>query len=454
MPGWGQWFRRAAGLLAGLISVAAALTAGLLTPYLLAARTANLRILSLSAILSFGAIAWLGTKAALTIWPGPQTMKRAAPVAGVLTFAFLSLLYLFVLRSSGSTFPDVIQYENTRYWRLPTGSMIAYSEYDPPPGVAVKPEAIVYLHGGPGARQGPFDQRIYGEFARQGFRVFLFDQAGSGLSGFLPHLRDYTIHRSIEDLEEVRRAIGVERMILIGHSWGSTLAASYMARYPSHVAKVVFHSPARIWDLAQEDFDYSRTAAGAQALPAPRLLAALLLRDRNSDAAENLLPQKEAEMLLIPFFRQTLGTVVCAGHFDKLPPDLVAVLDGHENPGVNPYVLQELVLATENPEQDPHPALRSNDTPAIVLYPECNYLSWKGTLDYRNTLQNINLYYILGAGHYIQFEQADLLERVILAFLLDEPEVMPAYASDGDPRTDQSRPDPSGHGAGGDGEGR
>jgi proline iminopeptidase len=209
----------------GLVSVAAALTAGLLTPYLLAARTANLWILSVSAILSFAAVAWLGTTAALRIWAGPRTRMRAVAVAGILTVAFLSL-------PSGSAFPDVPRYENTRYWRLPSGSLIAYSEYDPPPGVAVKPEAIVYLHGGPGVRQGPFDQSIYGEFARQGFRVFLFDQAGSGLSGFLPHLRDYTVHRSIEDLEEVRRAIGVERMILIGHSWGSTLAASYMARYP------------------------------------------------------------------------------------------------------------------------------------------------------------------------------------------------------------------------------
>ena len=153
-------------------------------------------------------------------------------------------------------------------------------------------------------------------------------------------------------------------------------------------------------------------------------------------------------MLLIPSFRQTLGTVVCAGHFDKLPPDLVESLDGHENPGVNPYVLQQLVPATENPEEDPHPALRSNETPAIVLYPECNYLSWEGTLDYRKTFRNLKIYYIRGAGHYIQFEQADVLERVILAFLLDEPEVIPAYTSDGDPRTNQSRPGLSGKAAG------
>jgi hypothetical protein len=99
-----------------------------------------------------------------------------------------------------------------RYWQLPTGSVIAYSEYDPPQGVAVKPEAVVYLHGGPGARQAPFDQQIYGSFAANGFRVFLYDQAGSGLSGFPPHLRDYTVARSVADLPSEARRKALHRL--------------------------------------------------------------------------------------------------------------------------------------------------------------------------------------------------------------------------------------------------
>jgi len=55
-------------------------------------------------------------------------------------------------------------------------------------------------------------------------------------------------------------------MILIGHSWGSTLAVSYMAKFPNHVAKAVFHSPAEIWRLESEDYDYSRTDGGVPGL--------------------------------------------------------------------------------------------------------------------------------------------------------------------------------------------
>ena len=86
-------------------------------------------------------------------------------MSGLLSLTFAAWLYVGVLRPSGSHFADVVPYTNTKYWQLPTGSRIAYSEFDPPQGVAVKPEAIVYLHGGPGARQAPFDQEIYGSFA-------------------------------------------------------------------------------------------------------------------------------------------------------------------------------------------------------------------------------------------------------------------------------------------------
>ena len=428
--------RPVAAALIFLIATAAALAAGLLTPYVLAAWTSNILLLAISAVSSFALLMLAGTSLGLACW-GASRKRFAAIVSGLLAVIFLGWLYVMVLRPSSSHFAEVVPYANTKYGQLPTGSVIAYSEYDPPQGIAVKPEAIVYLHGGPGVRQGPFDQDIYGSFAANGFRVFLYDQAGSGLSGFLPHLRDYTVSRSVADLEAIRQKIGVEKMILIGHSWGSTLAASYMARFPTHVSKVVFHSPGRIWQLESEDYDYSRTGGSLPGLPDLRLLAALFLRDRNPEAAEKLVPQLESEILVVPSFRKTLGTVVCSGDYSKLPQDLIKALDGHENPGVNPYVLQELIPDTEHPEGDPHAALRENRTPAILLYPECNYLSWKGALDYRTTLPNLRIYYIPRAGHYIQFEQPELLKRIILTFLLDQPDVTSPYTSDTDPRKNQ-----------------
>jgi proline iminopeptidase len=435
-----QWVRLAAAGLILLIAIIAALAGGLIAPYVLAAWTSNILLLTVSAVAAFTVLLWAGAKLGFFCW-GTGRQRLAAMLSGLLSLIFLGWLYVVIVQPSASHFDAVAPFTNTKYWQLPTGSVIAYSEFDPPQGVPVSPEAVVYLHGGPGVRQGPFDQEIYGSFAANGFRVFLYDQAGSGLSGFLPHLRDYTVAGSVADLEAIRQKIGAEKMILIGHSWGSTLASSYMAKFPGHVSKVVFHSPGRIWRLvSDEDYDYSRTDGARPGLPNLRLLAALLLRDRNPEAAEKLVPQLESEILLVPSFRQTLGTVVCSGQQDKLPRDLIDVLDGHENPGVNPYVLQQLVPETERPEGDPHAALRQNQTPAILLYPECNYLSWKGALDYRATLPNLKIFYVAKAGHYIQFEQPELLKRVILAFLLNQPNPLPPYTGNDDPRTSPALP--------------
>src|SRR5581483_6815494 len=312
-------------------------------------------------------------------------------------------VYVVLVQPIGHVAP-VVPFGNTRYWRLSTGSRIAYSEFDPPAGVAVRPVPIVFLHGGPGLRQGPFDQRAYGALAADGFRVFLYDQAGSGLSDTLPHVRDYTVRRAVADLEAIREVIGAPRMILIGHSFASTLAASYMASYPDRVAKAIFHSPSRLWNTFSDSFDFSRTDARKPPLPNLRLLAGLLLRDRNPNTAERFLSQGEAQVLFTRAFPSQFGTVVCKGHSAALPADLAAAAK-EPNLGLNPYVLQQIAPETEDSSEDPHAALRQNPTPAILLYPECNYLSWDGALDYHRTFQHLEIISVPHAGHYIQFEQ-------------------------------------------------
>jgi hypothetical protein len=66
------------------------------------------------------------------------------------------------------------------------------------------------------------DHAFYRQFAADGFRVYLYDQVGSGLSSRL-RVRDYTLERDVADLEAIRQQIGADRLILIGHSWGDHL---------------------------------------------------------------------------------------------------------------------------------------------------------------------------------------------------------------------------------------
>jgi proline iminopeptidase len=293
---------------------------------------------------------------------------------------------------------------------------------------------VIYLHGGAGAREAHFDQSIYGSLATDGFRVFLYDQAGSGMSDFRPKVRDYTIVRAAEDLEAIRKELGAEQMILVGHSWGARLAVKYMSNYPGHVAKLILHSPASIWRYTATDYDYRRSDAREQPFPKLRFLAALLLVGRNPDAAQNLVSQREAEGLLIPIVDWQIRGMVCKGDSERLPQDLTDFEAAHDNPGMNPYVPQNLGTEPQSPDRDPHEALRKDQTPAILLYSQCDFIDWSGALDYRKTMPHLKVYYIPHAGHYIQFEQPDLMRRIMAAFLLDQPDVIAPYIGDADPR--------------------
>jgi proline iminopeptidase len=95
---------------------------------------------------------------------------------------------------------------------------------------------IVFLHGGPGGSHEfflPFADRL-----AEDHTVILYDQAGCGMSGAAGGDR-YSIQDEVEILEALRQAMGLERIHLFGESWGSMLALSYAARYPSHISKIM-----------------------------------------------------------------------------------------------------------------------------------------------------------------------------------------------------------------------
>jgi pimeloyl-ACP methyl ester carboxylesterase len=433
MLSWKVWARRAIAVIIPLLACVAALCGAGLLPYFLAAWSASVPLLAFSAACAFAVIVWGGVWLAALIWHAEKRTGFASTFATVLTLAFVSALYFLVFRPSPPRLADSIRFNDTKNWQLATGSRIAYSEYDPPAGVALKPEPVVFLRGA-GMGVGPWDHLFFSPFAAYGFRVYLFDQAGSGLSDFLPKVRDYTARRAVEDLEAVRQQIGTDRMILIGHSFGSTLAANYMAKYPNHVAKVVFYSPGPIWGYASLKEDDSRTGGGRSGFPSLRFLAAMSLFDRNPDASEALLPQLEAEELVVPVIGPVPPSFVCKGDASKLPELLSTLATSGVNLRFNPYVLQSISLSWSKPDGDPHAALRGNRTPAMILFGECDYLPWSVALDYRRTFSNAKSYYVPRAGHFIQFEQPELMRRMIVAFLLDQPEPIAPYLSESDPR--------------------
>jgi proline iminopeptidase len=96
---------------------------------------------------------------------------------------------------------------------------------------------VVFLHGGPGQGSQTF-ARFAGPALERANRMVYLDQRGSGRSE--KHWKkEYSLALMVDDLEQLRRTLGVERMALIGHSFGTVLALEYAAKYPHHVSHLV-----------------------------------------------------------------------------------------------------------------------------------------------------------------------------------------------------------------------
>jgi proline iminopeptidase len=108
---------------------------------------------------------------------------------------------------------------------------IYYEECGNPAG-----KAAVFLHGGPGAGS---DKRARQFFDPQHYRIIVFDQRGCGRSRPSASLVENTTWHLVADIERLRKHLGVERWLVFGGSWGSTLALAYAEAHPDRVTELV-----------------------------------------------------------------------------------------------------------------------------------------------------------------------------------------------------------------------
>jgi proline iminopeptidase len=97
----------------------------------------------------------------------------------------------------------------------------------------------VYLHGGPGSGCQPDHRRL---FDPERFHAVLFDQRGAGRSRPKVRLEHNTLADLIADMEMIREKFGFERWMVVGGSWGATLALAYAQAHPERVSGIVLRA--------------------------------------------------------------------------------------------------------------------------------------------------------------------------------------------------------------------
>ena len=178
-------------------------------------------------------------------------------------------------------YPEIEPYD---HGMLPTGdrNLVYWETCGSPHG---KPAVV--LHGGPGSgcttwHRRLFDPRIY--------RIVLFDQRGCGRS--TPHagrpdtdLAANTTAHLLADIERLRHHLDIDRWLVLGGSWGSTLALIYAEQHPDRVTEMILFG---VTTGRRKEFDWWFRGGAAVLLPAQweRLRAAIPAADRDGDIVE------------------------------------------------------------------------------------------------------------------------------------------------------------------------
>ncbi|MFJ6572256.1 alpha/beta hydrolase [Streptomyces sp. NPDC091292] len=405
-----------------LLAVTVALTPAAAAAGFVAAAfaTASVPLLAVAGLAAASAVAALLGRAAFGLL-GKGGMRATAALTGVLLLGVTALAATTVFHPMPAPAAGPVP-SDVRFWNLPTGSRIAYV-HAPATGTP-RPTPVIFLHGGPGtpAEGIPAGGR---ELAADGFDVYSYDQVGAGRSTRLSDATGYTVARQVADLDAIRRRLGADRIILVGQSWGGSLAAQYLRAHASHVAKAVFTSPGALWGR-----EYPGSKAGEpwdDLTPAqrtrrddlesrPRLIAASVLLGVNPRAAHALVGDRELDHWMHEVALLGKDSASCAG---------AAPTKAHDNP--QGFYGNQMTVKDFEQLPDPRPVLRTVHVPSLILRGQCDFIKAEVTQEYRQTLPDSRLVNVQGAGHGIAHARPRLYTALLRAFLSNEP--LPAPAS-------------------------
>lgn len=143
-------------------------------------------------------------------------------------------------------------------WRFPVSDehTLYLEESGNPQGIPV-----VFLHGGPGGSCDPGHRRF---FDPEKYRIILFDQRGCGKSKPHASLDSNTTWDLVADLEKIREFLKIDRWVVFGGSWGSTLALAYATSHTERVLGLILRG---IFLARETDVDWLFRGDAARILP-------------------------------------------------------------------------------------------------------------------------------------------------------------------------------------------
>ena len=260
-------------------------------------------------------------------------------------------------------------------------------------------DVVVLLHGGPGSNYNA----VWPDLTplAEHFTIVMYDQRGGGRSQIITDPAKLTADDHVRDLEAVRQHFNLDRMAILGESWGSGLALLYATKYPDRVSRILFLGPmpptkkmmTRRFDRVNETMGfYQRLAEMRKSMPtAPDPIA--VCRAMFAESMKAYFVDQAA----IPRRR---------GSSCDAPAE-----------GVRNYLVVNDATFGSLGDWDFLPLLRQLKIPALVIEGEGSATTVESVRSWAGALPGQPLVLIPNAGHYPQVEQPEIFFPLVVKFL-------------------------------------
>ena len=250
-------------------------------------------------------------------------------------------------------------------------------------------DTVVVLHGGPGFNMEYFAADL-APMAEENALIF-YDQRGTGGSTLVTDSAELDAQRFVEDLEAIREHFGLERMTILGHSWGAGLAALYAIRYPDRVGRLLIVGPIPLQQhllvRAFEQLDASRDSAERG-----RMRERYEARVANPGDAEAC--RAYYTIWFRPFFVDSAAASRSKGDFCAGTPEArrnkIASVDRFTMASLGAWDWRE--------------SLRTVAAPVLMIHGTADPLPLEGAREWATTLPNARLLVLEGVGHFPYLE--------------------------------------------------
>ncbi|MFD4608989.1 alpha/beta fold hydrolase [Streptomyces sp. NPDC058440] len=389
-----------------------------------------------------GSVAWLttlGVACAAALWLGRRRTgaARFVPFLPVVVAAALTASVCIPTVPTTRRYPPALPFVATQHWSLNTGSRVAVYHYPPAGPGSRHPVPLVYLHGGPVRGISVLDHRFLQLLARQGHDVYAYEQAGGGRSDLLP-MDQYTISRSVRDLDAFIQRLGKGKVDVLGFSGGAVVLTRALAdpTVTTGLHRAIIAEPGPMdgptsgitghkGRLSARGLTPSTT--GPRSTHIPRYAVAFgLMRLGLLTTDTGLIGQAEGDNA---FTAADLGSdtasAYCARDADRIPSE-----DTPQNFSFSPAASLR-VQQTVKDSPSIAPRLRRSETPAMLMIAECSsqLRQWATTI-LANDPAIQRTQYMSGVGHHMWNGLGDNNDRaaaVITAFLRGEPAPLPNH---------------------------